>query len=513
MEARVNSAGLSPGIYYGQIKVSASNAANSSQSATIIFQLLPANAKPDPIVLPTGLIFFGTDPQNVVITNTRTTAIGFSTSASSDDQAVWFSAAPPAGSVAPGQPLSIAVRPQAGLAPAIRRGKLTITFEDGPPRVIDLLLVPVTSKQAAAMARGNIAAAATDCAVTQVIPVFTTLSDGFRTGASFPGTVEMKVAEVGANCGQLMSEGSITIHPSNGDDDLNLNRLVNLDWHIDWRPSTSGSVTLTARATNRNNITATAQVRGGATEPAEPLPLIKTVENAASSVFGAPLAPGSYVSIRGLNMTASDAGTAPPPGTLPTSLGGISVQLGDVSLPLSYARKDQVNALIPHGVPMATQQFTIHRDAIISAPYMSDMASAQPGIFTIPPGGLGQGAIRVVAPDAPLAAPTASNTGLNSRPVRRGEYVQIYCTGLGAVQNPPPPGTPVFDGSSTTVLTPIVRIGGIAADVTFAGLAPFAVGLYQVNALVPDGVTPGDAVEVVIIQDGRISPTVTIAVQ
>ena len=94
LDVHVNPAGLSPGIYYGQIKVSSSNASNSTQFATIILQLLAANATPDPVVLPTGLIFFGTDPQNVVITNTRTTAVGFTSRSASDDQVVWFSATP-----------------------------------------------------------------------------------------------------------------------------------------------------------------------------------------------------------------------------------------------------------------------------------------------------------------------------------------------------------------------------------------------------------------------------------
>src|SRR5260370_897915 len=140
------------------------------------------------------------------------------------------------------------------------------------------------------------------------------------------------------------------------------------------------------------------------------------------------------------------------------------------------------------------------------------MASAQPGIFTIPALGFGQGAI-LNATDALLAAPTGSISNVNSRPVRRGEYIQIYCTGLGAVNNPPAPGTPATDAASTTVVTPIVRIGGTNAVVQYAGLAPFFAGLYQVNVLVPDSVVPGDKVEVVISQDGRISPPVTIAVQ
>ena len=62
--------------------------------------------------------------------------------------------------------------------------------------------------------------------------------------------------------------------------------------------------------------------------------------------------------------------------------------------------------------------------------------------------------------------------------------------------------------------TPVTAtIGGVNASVSFAGLAPGFVGLYQVNAVVPEGVVAGPAVPVVITQDGIASNTVTIAVE
>jgi uncharacterized protein (TIGR03437 family) len=49
--------------------------------------------------------------------------------------------------------------------------------------------------------------------------------------------------------------------------------------------------------------------------------------------------------------------------------------------------------------------------------------------------------------------------------------------------------------------------------VTFSGLAPGFIGEYQVNVLVPAGVTPGSAVPVVLTIGGVTSNTVTMAVQ
>src|ERR1035438_10892219 len=92
-------------------------------------------------------------------------------------------------------------------------------------------------------------------------------------------------------------------------------------------------------------------------------------------------------------------------------------------------------------------------------------------------------------------------------------YIQIYCTGLGAVSNQPPSGaaSPASPPAETTT-TPEVTIGGVAATVTFSGLAPGFVGEYQVNALVPAAAPAGDSVPVAISIGGATSNTVTMAV-
>jgi adhesin/invasin len=58
-----------------------------------------------------------------------------------------------------------------------------------------------------------------------------------------------------------------------------------------------------------------------------------------------------------------------------------------------------------------------------------------------------------------------------------------------------------------------VTIGGKAAQVTFSGLTPGYAGLYQVNAVVPSGITTGDAVPVVLSVAGQTGLSVTMAVR
>ena len=119
--------------------------------------------------------------------------------------------------------------------------------------------------------------------------------------------------------------------------------------------------------------------------------------------------------------------------------------------------------------------------------------------------GMGQGAV----------LDTSYRLGDASNPATAGSSViQIYCTGLGSVSNQPATGSPgLSDPLSWTVATPNVTIGGAAATVLFSGLAPGAVGEYQLDVVVPAGASKGDAVPVAIQIVGFTSNTVTIAIQ
>jgi uncharacterized protein (TIGR03437 family) len=133
------------------------------------------------------------------------------------------------------------------------------------------------------------------------------------------------------------------------------------------------------------------------------------------------------------------------------------------------------------------------------------IVNAQPGVFTVSQSGTGQGVV----------LDGLNNLVDSSHAVKAGEVVVIYATGLGAT-NPAvatgqaAPAVPPL----ALVTTPVkVTIGGVEAAVEFAGLAPGFVGLHQVNARVPAGVSPGSAVPLVLTQNGVASNTVTIAVR
>ena len=93
--------------------------------------------------------------------------------------------------------------------------------------------------------------------------------------------------------------------------------------------------------------------------------------------------------------------------------------------------------------------------------------------------------------------------------------IEIYCTGLGPVSNPPAPGNPAADALSTTLGTTIVTIGNGRAEVLFSGLAPGLAGVYQINARIPQDAIAGDRapISIRVNEQGRASNTPAIAIQ
>lgn len=230
------------------------------------------------------------------------------------------------------------------------------------------------------------------------------------------------------------------------------------------------------------------------------------VVNAASYAAGTPLAPGSIAAAFGSFPLDSPAGAQGVP--LPTSLSGLSMQFGiGTKVPLFYAASGQVNFQVPWELAGQSQSsLTATVSGQSSAAQNVALAPFAPGIFSMNGQGTGQGAI------------VDALSGLlvdSSNPAIAGStYLSIYCTGLGPVTNQPASGAAATsDPLSQTTTTPRVTVGGVQAQVLFAGLAPGFVGLYQVNVQVPAEVTSGNAVPVVIVIGGATSNTGTIAVK
>jgi uncharacterized protein (TIGR03437 family) len=207
--------------------------------------------------------------------------------------------------------------------------------------------------------------------------------------------------------------------------------------------------------------------------------LLGGIVNAASGAHSG-LSPGSLASIYTLPQAFQPVDASKLP--LPTNLDGVTLLTTGGQAPLLAVTPTQINFQVPWDlIPgVSSGSFTLETP-VTSYPskWGIDLTQFSPGIFTMNGQGTGQGAI-VIANSSIVAAQTGSFPG--SRPAAPGEYVSIFCTGLGPVSNQPANGAPaVSNPLSRTQSAPTVTIGGVPATIEFSGLAPGSVGVNQVE--------------------------------
>ena len=508
----VNPAELAAGVYYGQVSVTSPTAVNSPQIASIVLNVLQVGSDPGQLVQPTGLIFTGVvggdppDTQTITLSNLTDTPKTFTLGQFIPDGSNWFTAVPATGTVGASPPNTIFIQPRiAGLSAGIRPGLLTIAFGDGTVQTVEM--VQVLADTGGTTQRVPPIARLAGCNPATLHPVFTLLGNQFNVSAAWPVPIEVNVAD---DCGDPLTTGSVLLTFSNGDPPLPLGSLEDGRWSGTWQARNAGvaEVTITATAAVPGTpIRGTAQLVGGLqANPAVPQVGEGAVVSAASFAQRVPASPGSLISIFGVEMAdATGSANALP---LATQLAGTTVLLGGQTLPLLFSSAGQINAQFPYGIATDTQhQLVVQRGTSFTVPEQVTVAAAQPAIFTLNQSGQGQGLV-FVATATTLVLADASN------PARANDVVVIWCAGLGAVDQPVAAGEAAPASPPARTVNPVtLTIGGVNATVQFAGLAPFFTGLYQVNAVVPNGVQPGNAVPVVLNVAGQSSPPVTMAVQ
>ena len=173
-----------------------------------------------------------------------------------------------------------------------------------------------------------------------------------------------------------------------------------------------------------------------------------------------------------------------------TALAQTRALFDGVPAALLYAVDGQLSAVVPYGMGgNSTTLLQVESNGVSSDPVTLAVSPSSPAIFTADSSGKGPGAILNVN----LSLNTAAN------PAVKSAFVIIYATGEGLTA---PTGA---DGKLTAVPYPApvlpvtVKIGGLDAEVSYAGGAPGLVaGLIQINARVPAQAPSGVAVPVSI---------------
>lgn len=208
------------------------------------------------------------------------------------------------------------------------------------------------------------------------------------------------------------------------------------------------------------------------------------------------VAPGTWIEIHGSNLanhtrywTLADFHGD----QAPTSLDGITVTIGGQTAFIDYISPNQINAQIPSNVGVGPQELRVTTAAGASNSQMITVNEIQPGLLA--PASLvigGKQYTEAFSPDWTLSLPAGAMAGATAHPARPGDTIVLYGVGFGPVTPNIEAGDRVQQLNSLT-LPFQVFLGGVPATVSYAGLAPGMVGLYQFNVVVPD-TDPGDAV-------------------
>lgn len=88
-----------------------------------------------------------------------------------------------------------------------------------------------------------------------------------------------------------------------------------------------------------------------------------------------------------------------------------------------------------------------------------------------------------------------------TNPIHPNEMIAIYLTGMGLTSPLPALGYGAPSDPLAQVSTPpVVSLGGVNLPVIFAGLVPGEVGVYQIDAYVPQGLQNATAAPLTITQ-------------
>ena len=235
--------------------------------------------------------------------------------------------------------------------------------------------------------------------------------------------------------------------------------------------------------------------------------VVTSVVNSAD-LKGGSVTAGQIVSLFGSGIGPKDmAGLKlDTDGQVATYLGDTQILFNGVAAPLLVALSHQLNAVVPQSVAGGSSvDVVVTHGGHVSSTWNLPISSTDPALFTLDGSGHGQAA--ALNSDGTLNGP--------SNPAVRGKFITLFGSGFGEWNQLVPDGA-VIDSSQTTVKTPVtVTLGGTDAKVLYAGGAPGLVnGVVVVNAEIPLGVAPGDAITVVVTVGDKSSPAnVTVAIK
>jgi uncharacterized protein (TIGR03437 family) len=221
--------------------------------------------------------------------------------------------------------------------------------------------------------------------------------------------------------------------------------------------------------------------------------------------YSTDIAPGGYVAIFGSGFGSSNMTASSVP--LPATLGGVSVDVSGMPVPLLFVSPGQINGQLPYGIS-GTVNLTVKVGGASSTAMPVRIVPNAPKFYTSSQGGTGF----IVATHADM-----SLVAKGAQAVKTGESITLFMNSMGEVTPSIAAGAAPGDGSTAKPLNklvtqPTVMLDTLRASVAYAGLAPGFPGLYQVNFTTPYDDKVGDAAITVTTGAGSAQSGVTLPV-
>jgi uncharacterized protein (TIGR03437 family) len=229
-------------------------------------------------------------------------------------------------------------------------------------------------------------------------------------------------------------------------------------------------------------------------------PLINQNGIVNTANYQSTVTPDSIVSIYGTNLASSATSSANP---LPEVLGGVCVTLNNQPLPLLLTSAGQINVQIPPALAAGKYPLVVRsiQNQAASFSQTVNVSKYAPAVDVDPT----TGQASIYHDDGSLVTP--------NNPGSRDQSLIIYATGLGpttgatVTEGMPSPSNPMavtgkvsaYFGDKSYSQSPVI--------VTWSGLSPNIIGVYQINVTVPGTHMTGDQLLVTIAVGGVDSPS------
>jgi uncharacterized protein (TIGR03437 family) len=273
--------------------------------------------------------------------------------------------------------------------------------------------------------------------------------------------------------------------------------------------SGGGSILLTVAPDGQGGYTSTYDI--GVTGVPATVASVSAI-SAASFAQGS-LASEAIVALFGSDLAASAQSATTTP--LPTTLGGVQVSVRDANgtsrnAPLFFVAPTQINFQMPAGTSAGSATITVLRNGAPVGQGTATIETVAPGLFAANANGQGVPAavvLRVKSDGTQSYEPVAQFDQAQNRfvatPIDLGSATdQLYLIAFGSGFR--------YRNSLSTVSS---AIGGINAQVLFAGAQGDLAGLDQANIVIPRSLAGRGNVDVVLSVDGKTANTVSINIK